>query len=64
MSTPEQFEREQRSSVAVSMTAKGEATVTVKVYDTDDLEGLPGRLDTLRAEAVRTYSETVKAVRT
>jgi len=64
MSSPEQFEREQRSSIAISMNAKGEAIPTVKVYDTDDLEGLPARLDTLRAEAVRTYSETVRAVRT
>jgi hypothetical protein len=49
---------EQHSSVAVSMTAKGEATVTVKAY-THDLD----TLDAAREKAVQVYNDTVRQVR-
>lgn len=52
--------QEARSSVKISQNAKGEAQVEVKVYDGFE----PGSLDVIRGEAVRTYNETVAAVRT
>lgn len=58
MSTPEQF-GEQKSSVKISMTAKGDATVEVKVYDGAD----QAELDRIRAIAVSAYNATKQAVR-
>jgi hypothetical protein len=50
---------EQRSSVKIATTAKGDATVEVKVYDGATQEAL----DALREIAVRTYQQTTTAVR-
>lgn len=50
---------EQRSSVAIKMTAKGEATVDVKVYAGQDAD----ELETARQLAVKAYNETAQAVR-
>jgi hypothetical protein len=58
MSTPERQDNEQRSSVKIATTAKGDATVEVKAY-THDLD----RLDDAREKAVAVYKETVEAVR-
>lgn len=50
---------EQKSSVKISCTAKGEATPEVKIYaDTDEAE-----MDRIRRIAVRIYNETMEAVR-
>lgn len=58
MSTSE-FSQEARSSVAVSMTAKGDATVTVKVYDgADETE-----MERIRQLAVKVYNDTAREVR-
>lgn len=57
MSAPEQF-GEQRSSVKISTTAKGDAQVEVKVYDGAELT----ELDRIRAIAVSTYNATRTAV--
>lgn len=51
---------EQRSSVAISMTAKGDATVTVKVYAETDAD----ELDRIRRMAVAAYRDTAAEVRT
>lgn len=60
MSTAEHdYTGEQRSSVAVTMNAKGEAQVAVKVYTGQD----DAELDAARELAVRVYSETARAVR-
>lgn len=58
MSTPEQF-GEQKSSVKISMTAKGDATVEVKVYDGAEQT----ELDRIRGLAVSTYNQAKAAVR-
>lgn len=58
MSAAEVQPVEQHSSVSIAMTAKGEATVTVKAY-THDLV----TLDAAREKAVAVYNETVRAVR-
>jgi hypothetical protein len=50
---------EQRSSVAIKMTAKGEATVDVKVYAGQD----GAELEQARQLAVKVYNETAAAVR-
>lgn len=50
---------EQRSSVKIATTAKGDATVEVKVYDGATQEAL----DALREIAVKTYQQTTQAVR-
>lgn len=50
---------EQRSSVAVTMNAKGEAQVAVKVYTGQDA----GELEAARELAVRIYADTARAVR-
>lgn len=50
---------EQRSSVAVKMSAKGEAQVEVKVYDGAD----ENAMQALRELAVGTYLAAVRAVR-
>jgi hypothetical protein len=50
---------EQRSSVKVAMNAKGDAQIEVKVYT----NATPEEMDFAREQAVRTYLETVKAVR-
>jgi hypothetical protein len=50
---------EQRSSVKIATTAKGDATVEVKVYDGATQDGL----DALREIAVSTYRQTTQAVR-
>jgi predicted solute-binding protein len=50
---------EQRSSVKVAMTAKGEATVEVKVYVNEDNLAL----EAARKLAIRTYLETAREVR-
>lgn len=60
MSTTEYTATEQKSSVKISQTAKGDATVEVKVYDGVDEDEL-GRL---RRLAVDTYAATVALVRT
>lgn len=58
MSAPE-HQVESRSSVKISTTAKGDATVEVKVYvETEDAE-----LNLARDQAIRVYSETVQRVR-
>ena len=54
-----EYQSEQRSSVKVSMTAKGEATVEVKVYVGQDA----AELEAARQLAVQTYNETARAVR-
>jgi len=56
MSVPEQVE--QHSSVQISMTAKGDATVTVKAY-THDL----ALMEEARQRAVAIYNATVREVR-
>jgi hypothetical protein len=54
-----EFLQEAKSSVKISMTAKGDATVEVKSYvGTTDED-----LDKAREQAVRVYNETVRAVR-
>lgn len=53
-------EREQRSSVHVSMNAKGEAQVAVKVYEGADER----EIARLREIAVRTYIAAAKDTRT
>lgn len=58
MSTPENVQ-EARSSVAVSMTAKGEATVTVKVYEGSDAT----EMERVRQLAVQMYNATARDVR-
>jgi len=58
MSTPERQDNEQRSSVKIATTAKGDATVEVKAY-THDLDAL----DAAREKAVAVYRATVAAVR-
>lgn len=58
MSTPENFQ-EARSSVAVSMTAKGDATVTVKIYEGSDAT----ELERIRQLAVELYNATARDVR-
>jgi len=58
MSTPERQDNEQRSSVKIATTAKGDATVEVKAY-THDLDAL----DAAREKAVSVYRATVAAVR-
>lgn len=57
MSAPE-YTQEQRSSVKISTTAKGEAQVEVKAY-THDL----ATLDAAREKAVEVYNATRQAVR-
>lgn len=54
-----EYQSEQRSSVKVSMTAKGEATVEVKVYVGQDA----AELEAARQLAVSTYNATARAVR-
>lgn len=50
---------EQKSSIKISTTAKGDAVPEVKVYaDTDEAE-----MERIRAIAVRIYQETLQAVR-
>lgn len=59
MSTPEYQPAEQKSSVAISMNAKGEAIPTVKCYaGTTDAE-----MTELRSLSVAHYLATVAAVR-
>lgn len=59
MSGGEYQQETARSSVAISMTAKGDATVTVKAYDgVDDIE-----MERIRVLAVQTYNATVRDVR-
>jgi hypothetical protein len=55
----QEYVGEQKSSVKISMTAKGEATVEVKVYDGAD----PAELDRIRGIAVSAYNATKAAVR-
>lgn len=50
---------ESRSSVAVTMNAKGEAQVAVKVYSGQDAD----ELEQARSLAVKVYNETAQAVR-
>lgn len=50
---------EQRSSVAIKMSAKGEAQVEVKVYTGQD----GAELEQARQLAVKAYNETASAVR-
>lgn len=52
-------QQEQRSSVKISMTAKGDATVEVKVYETVDAT----ELERIRQLAVGAYNSTVGEVR-
>lgn len=53
------FLQEAKSSVKVTMNAKGEAQVEVKVYEgTPDIE-----LNQAREQAIRVYNETVAQVR-
>lgn len=59
MSAVEGPQLESRSSVKIGMTAKGEATVEVKVYVGDD----EAALTAARELAVKTYRETATAVR-
>ncbi len=62
MSTPEHngdHVVEQRSSIKIGTTAKGDATVEVKVVEGTDMADL----DTLRFNAVETYRQTMQAVR-
>jgi hypothetical protein len=60
MSTPEHSEQvEQRSSVKISTTAKGDAVPEVKVYEGTTRE----QMDTIRAVAIATYNATLAAVR-
>lgn len=60
MSSPEHDGQvEQRSSVKISTTAKGDAQPEVKVYEGTTL----AQMDTLRAIAVATYRATVNEVR-
>lgn len=54
----EAVEREQRSSVKITMNAKGEAQVEVKGYS-HDLEAL----EETRVQVTATYLATVKEVR-
>jgi len=58
MSTPERQDNDQRSSVKIATTAKGDATVEVKAH-THDLDAL----DAAREKAVSVYRATVAAVR-
>lgn len=59
MSSPEHDgQAEQRSSVKIAMTAKGEPTVEVKVYDGATQDDL----DALRAIAVNTYKKASEEV--
>lgn len=58
MSISEHEIQEQRSSVKIATTAKGEATVEVKAY-THDLDGL----DAAKEKAVGIYLATMSAVR-
>jgi hypothetical protein len=54
-----EFLQEAKSSVKVTMNAKGEAQVEVKVYSgSEDAE-----LDETRRQAIRIYQETVREVR-
>lgn len=59
MSASEYQTETAKSSVAVSMNAKGEAIVTVKVYDGVD----PVVLEEIRQLAVGAYNATVREVR-
>lgn len=52
-------QQEQRSSVKISMTAKGDATVEVKVYEST----VADELERIRNLAVAAYLNTVGAVR-
>ena len=54
-----EYQSEQRSSVKVAMTAKGEATVEVKVYVGQD----EAELEAARQLAVKTYNDTAREVR-
>ena len=54
-----EFAQEARSSVKISTTAKGEATVEVKVYVGEDDE----TLNTARTQAIREYLATIREVR-
>lgn len=55
---PNPDEREQRSSVKLSLNAKRETQVEVKVYAGETQE----EVDQLRALAVRTYLDTMRDV--
>jgi hypothetical protein len=57
VSTPELQQIEQRSSVKIEQTAKGDPTVKVTAY-THDLD----KLDAAREKAVEVYKATVAAV--
>jgi hypothetical protein len=62
-----EIHQEQRSSVAITQNAKGEAQAAVKVYDPgDDVtdDQLRARMDTIRAEAVHQYQQAVRETRT
>jgi len=59
MSSDEREERlEQRSSVKISTTAKGEPQVEVKIYDGSD----SAEIERIRGLAVSTYIETRRAI--
>lgn len=50
---------EQKSSVKIATTAKGDATVEIKVYDGTD----GAALEQIRTMAVHAYQQTLAAVR-
>lgn len=54
-----EFQQEAKSSVKISMTAKGDATVEVKVYDGSAAD----EIERIRQLAVKTYNDTARAVR-